>query len=377
MQHQNIQKEAVMSHIPPYMVLKCCVCFLNDIRVDTYISLLPLQLSRSQIRQLCSSIIVNKKKVKFSYAVQHGDYVEAHFDLPMVKKISEKEGAEHRHLSTISEAYALDIMYEDSVLMVLNKAKGQLVHSGNGHKDSITIADAVANKLLSYRKEDMLHARAGIVHRLDKDTSGSLLIAKTSEVHTILSKQFQERLVEKKYLAIVKGVPPKEQDTVIVNMERNRVHRKRFCVVPQGGRETVTQYQILFTNGKYTVLLYMPRTGRTHQLRVVAQHLGCPIIGDELYARKSQEFPAVKLMLHAWTISFYHPSAILTHLHTQQHAHSSLHKEREHNKSSYGVSDGDAMLRTIVQKLGVQATTYTSPVPADMQQLCKAIGYVI
>ena len=364
-QHMPNSKSTIISNTKLLFTLKCCVFFTQNMRIDTYISSLPLQLSRSQIRQLISKIIVNNKQVKLSYPVNHKDYLEIYFNIPSPKKTTE-----HKKYLVRKETLKLDIIYEDTVLLVINKAKGQLVHTGNGHRDSITIADLVLEKLLSYREEDKLHARAGIVHRLDKDTSGSLLVAKTAEAHTVLSNQFQERLIEKKYLAIVKGMPPKEQDTVVVNMDRHKIHRKRFVVVSQGGRETITQYKILYTNGNYTVLLFTPHTGRTHQLRVLAQYLGCPILGDELYARKSQEFPFVKLMLHALTISLYHPTAICNYLQNQKKHIINTQVDIHDNPYFHTIS-----LRSIIDTLALPITTYESPIATDMQRLFETIGY--
>lgn len=327
--------------------LRCCVYNVHSVRVDKYLAALPLQISRSQIQQLCKTVLVNNKTARLSQLIAHKDELMVYFankeQSSAIQSFRWQNSGPELNLATV---------HEDDCVLLISKPRGMLVHPGNG-QNSISIAEMLAGKLLDYRKEDMLHHRAGIVHRLDKNTSGILVVAKTAAAHEILSKEFAERLVEKHYIAVLKGCPPKEQGRMQLRMERHRIHRKRFTVTEEGGRDTITEYRVLFTNSKYSVVLFTPQTGRTHQLRVLAQHLGCPILGDELYSRKSRDYPDTKLMLHAFFLSFYHPAEIAQYMSTVP---------------------PQKALKDIVEKGKFSRQDFICELPADMQTLFAELG---
>ncbi len=267
------------------------------------ISLLEESISRSRAQQLIKSghILVNQTAQKRAYAVEEADAIQ--ITLP---------DATPMHLS--AEHIPLEVVYEDEALLVINKQAGLTVHPGAGQRDGTLV-----NALLHHCGESLSGIggveRPGIVHRLDKDTTGLMVIAKTDNAHTHLANQLQERQIERRYLAFCWGTPPVLAGTIETELGRHpKDHRKR-AVVPNKGKHAVTHFHVLEAFGTRTASLIECRldTGRTHQIRVHLAHKRCPLIGDTLYGGTRNHpniTPFPRQALHAYKLSFTHP---LTH----------------------------------------------------------------
>lgn len=199
----------------------------------------------------------------------------------------------------VPENIPLDILYEDDFLIALNKPRGLVVHPGAGNHSG-----TLANALLFHTKTlpdvgDTL--RPGIVHRLDKETSGIILCAKTKEAHAKLVNLFKDRKVEKKYLAVTESVP--KEGLLSAPIGRHKIKRKEMCVQEEGGKEAITKFTLLVKDERGALVLAEPKTGRTHQIRVHLKHLKAPIVGDLIYGRKSSS----PMLLHALHLTFLHP----------------------------------------------------------------------
>jgi len=198
----------------------------------------------------------------------------------------------------VGEDIPLDIIFENDDLIIVNKPAGMVVHPAAGH-DSGTLVHAV----LGY-DPDMEgiggEERPGLVHRLDKETSGLIVLAKNERAHRWLQDQFRLRTVEKTYLALVDGKPPTPTGRVEASIGRDPSHRKKMAIVPSGkGRESVSEYKTLETFNEHTLLEFHPFTGRTHQIRLHCQFLGCPIVGDSIYGKKHVTLDITRHFLHA------------------------------------------------------------------------------
>jgi len=266
-------------------------------RLDRYIAERLGILSRSQlkVRKLCAR--VNGKSVKLSRLVSDGDLLELEWEEPEASFL-------------IPQKIPLEILYEDSRVVVLNKRQGMVVHPGAGNKSG-TLANALLYRRLSRSNGDG-HVpegfgpegfRPGIVHRLDKDTSGVIIAAWDDEALAFLAAQFKERSTRKTYLALTKGVPPNKSGTISTRLTRDPRDRKRFVCSDMNGKQALSWYKVLETYGDYALVALRPKTGRTHQLRVHLKQLGCPILGDPIYGRKDQMFPEATLMLHAYLLT--------------------------------------------------------------------------
>jgi 23S rRNA pseudouridine1911/1915/1917 synthase len=207
-------------------------------------------------------------------------------------------------IETEPEAIPLDAIYEDDDLIVMNKQAGLVVHPGAGQSRG-TLVNALLHRFPRLSgiggKE-----RPGIVHRLDKETSGCLVVAKTDEAHRNLSEQFAERTVEKIYLALVSGKLPKSFGVIDERIGRHPVHRQRMSIAPKRGRIAKTEYRVVTSSGEVSLVECKLHSGRTHQVRVHLHHLGHPVLGDKVYGGKQAKvFP--RQMLHAWKLGFKHP----------------------------------------------------------------------
>jgi 23S rRNA pseudouridine1911/1915/1917 synthase len=267
-------------------------------RLDAYLAGKLADLSRSRIQALIREqyILVNGKPAKPRDSVKSGDKIsvvipEAVPDIAAPQDIP------------------LDILYEDEHLLVIHKEHGIVVHPAPGNPDGTLV-----NALLHHCKGKLSGIggveRPGIVHRLDKDTSGCLVVAKTDTAHQSLTTQFSERsTMEKLYLAVTHGIPPKEKDTIFTHIGRHPVNRQKMAVItPPAGKTAITDYETLASDPatKTALVLCHLHTGRTHQIRVHMHHIGTPILGDPIYGKK-HELPTPRLMLHAWQLSFDHP----------------------------------------------------------------------
>ncbi|WP_035614872.1 RluA family pseudouridine synthase [Haloferula sp. BvORR071] len=269
-------------------------------RLDAWLAANLPDLSRSRIQELIREqfILRNGNPAKPRDAVATGDLLSI--------ALPEAVPAEAQ-----AQDIPLHILFEDAHLVVLDKESGIVVHPAAGNPDGTLV-----NALLHHCKGQLSGIggveRPGIVHRLDKDTSGCLVVAKTDQAHQSLSEQFSGRTtMEKLYLAAVQGVPEPAKDTIFTHIGRHPVNRQKMAVVnPPGGKPAITDYEVLGidrSTGSALVLCHL-HTGRTHQIRVHLLSRGCPLIGDPIYAKpERQTAKPGRLMLHAWRLSFEHP----------------------------------------------------------------------
>jgi 23S rRNA pseudouridine1911/1915/1917 synthase len=270
-------------------------------RLDRYLASALDGISRTWVQQLIAggSVFVNGKPGKASYALRAGDAVQV-----SLLSLPESQSGNLQPLS-----YKLDIVYEDSDLLVVNKAAGMVVHPAPGHR-----ADTLVNALLAYRPE-LRDAgggqRPGIIHRLDKDTSGLIIVAKNIRALAALTEQMQRREVVKRYLALVVGSMPLDQGSIDAPIGRDPRHRQQMAITAVGSREARTHFRVLqrFPHG-HTLLLLQLETGRTHQIRVHLKAIGHPIVGDPVYGpgRKGQGLTLKRPFLHAYQLKFTHPT---------------------------------------------------------------------
>jgi len=269
----------------------------EKIRIDLYLTQKEIYPSRSQIRNLItqSKIRVNNNPVKPSYILKNGDVIDLFL-------------TENKELEVEAEAIPLDIIYEDKYLAVINKPADMIVHpTGNIHSGTLVNA-------LLYHCHDSLSGiggiiRPGIVHRLDKNTSGLMVTAKNDFAHLDLSKQIKEHQVTKKYLALVHGSLRDDSGIINAPIGRSMKNRKKMAVTIEGmSREAVTQFKVLKKFSGYTLVEATLRTGRTHQIRVHLSFIGYPIVGDQLYGHKKQGLNINRQALHSHILGFVHPS---------------------------------------------------------------------
>lgn len=267
-------------------------------RLDAWLAKNLPELSRSRIQSLIKSgnILLNDGKVKSKTSLQAGDQIT--IEIP-----------EPKALDLVAQDLPLHILYEDDHLVVLNKAHGMVVHPAAGNPDGTLV-----NALLHHCKGQLAGIggveRPGIVHRLDKDTSGCIVVAKTDRAHQSLVTQFSERETAKLYLAVTQSPPTKAHQTVFNHIARHPIHRQRMDVCnPGAGKPAITDIHLLHTSEEQTSLILCAlHTGRTHQIRVHNRFLGHPLLADPIYSKPTrQAFPASRLMLHAWRLGFTHP----------------------------------------------------------------------
>lgn len=266
-------------------------------RIDKYISTLEEELTRSYVQKLMEQgkVLCNGKKVRSSIRVAAGDEIILYLPSP-------------EPLEVQPENIPLDVVYEDDQLMVINKPKGMVVHPAAGN-ESGTLVNAVL-----YHAKGKLSGingviRPGIVHRLDKNTSGLIVVAKTNEAHLSLAEQIKEKTCSRIYLCLVRGNLREESGTVDAPIGRNPSQRKKMCVTQKNSRNAVTHYQVLERFGEYTLVKCRLETGRTHQIRVHMQYIGHPVMGDEEYGGGKNPFGLHSQALHAVEIGFVHPTS--------------------------------------------------------------------
>jgi len=255
------------------------------LRLDRYVSEVLRLLSRSQIKARNLKARINGKDVKLSRPVKNGDNLELFWDDTPPENV-------------IPQDIPLEIVYEDERCVVINKAQGMVVHPGAGNRQG-TMANAIAfRKLNSGRDGLTTGTRPGIVHRLDKETSGIIIAAYDEEAHAFLAHQFKTRKVRKTYIAIVCGTPKERTGRIETCIARDQKDRKRFSVY-SAGKNAITFFKVIKSWQNFSLVLLSPRTGRTHQLRVHMRYLGYPILGDSVYGYEDKHFPAASLMLHS------------------------------------------------------------------------------
>ena len=267
--------------------------FEAGVRLDKFVSENAENISRSFAAKLAENgqITANGRAVGKNYKTAAGDILK--IDLP-----------EAEEAQILPEDIPLDIVYEDDNLLVVNKPQGMVVHPAPGN-----YSGTLVNALMFHCKGNLSAIngtiRPGIVHRIDKDTSGLLVVAKNNNAHAALSEQLKEKKAVRKYYALVNGVV-KENGTVDKPIARHPRDRKKMAVV-QGGRDAVTHYKVLEIYDRYTLLECILETGRTHQIRVHMSYIGHSIVGDKTYGRQKEEFKLSGQLLHAKTIGFVHP----------------------------------------------------------------------
>ena len=259
--------------------------------------------SRGTLQKLIDTgdILVNGRQVKPTYAPRAGDVVTIHWPEP-------------KQVDVLPEDIPLDVLYEDGDLVVLNKPPGLVVHPGAGNYEH-TLVNAVLHHCKGQLSGIAGYARPGIVHRLDKDTSGCIVIAKNDQAHLGLSDQFRNREIEKIYHAIVCGELPRTMGEIKAAIARHPSHRRSMAVTETGrGREARTSYRIIERLQCATLVQVVLHTGRTHQIRVHFQHLGFALAGDKVYGgrhnvrlKTQTNYAAPRQMLHAHSLSFKHP----------------------------------------------------------------------
>ena len=263
-------------------------------RLDSYISNKKEEITRTTAQRLIEegNILVNNKKQKVSYKVSEGDLI-------LIKPQEVKE------VEIKAQEIPIEIIYEDKDIIVVNKPKGMVVHPANGNPDGTLV-----NAIMAICKDSLSgiggELRPGIVHRLDKDTSGLLIIAKNDKAHVNMSEQIKNHQVKKTYIALVRGAIKENEATINMPIGRSTSDRKKMAV-NKNGKEAITHIKVLKRYDKYTLLEVNIETGRTHQIRVHLSHIGYPIIGDYTYSNGKNEFGVVGQCLHARKLEFKHP----------------------------------------------------------------------
>ncbi|MFL6542902.1 MAG: RluA family pseudouridine synthase [Chthoniobacterales bacterium] len=262
-------------------------------RLDQFLAAELPQFSRSRIQQLIRDgfVTLNKARPRPRDAVRSGDRVC--LTEPQLTAIDAKP-----------EEIGLDILHEDDDLLVINKPAGLVVHPGAGNREHTLV-----NALLAHCRDLSGiggKERPGIVHRLDKETSGCIVIAKSDTAHRALAAQFAGRTAEKVYLALIRGTLPKRSGVIDAPIARHKINRKKMAVARSGGRAARTEYRVLQIGNGISLLECELHSGRTHQIRVHLHHIGHPVLGDKLYGSAGRGvYP--RQMLHAWKLGFAHP----------------------------------------------------------------------
>lgn len=267
-------------------------------RLDTYVSKNLESFSRSRLKNGVEKILLNDKIAKLSAKVNNGDKIYIQWQDPIPEAL-------------IPENIPLEILYEDENVTVVNKKQGMVTHPACGNWSGTLVHALLYHWGMTESKLDEKagNHRRGIVHRLDKDTSGIIICAKNFNSEEWLQNQFKDRRVKKEYIAIVKGVPKEKSGSVKINMIRDSKNRKKFTTTDDSskGKFSHTVYRCIATYGNYSLMKLKLKTGRTHQIRVHMKYLGCPILGDPIYGTKDSLFDSATLMLHSKTLGIRLP----------------------------------------------------------------------
>ena len=264
----------------------------KKVRCDVFLSEKISNLSRTSIQKLIKEkfVFVNGKNIKPNIILNIGDEISV--------SIPEK-----KETKLVAEEIDLDIIYEDDYIIIINKPRNMVVHPAAGNEEHTLV-----NALLNHCKLSMINSeRPGIVHRLDKDTTGLIICAKDDETHLKLVDMFSKRDISKKYLAICNGSFSKESGFIDKTIGRDEKDRKKMSVKSKSGKEALTEYNILTSNLKYSLVDVTLHTGRTHQIRVHFSSINHPIVGDDTYGNKNEKIKAKGQMLHSYYLEFLHP----------------------------------------------------------------------
>lgn len=268
----------------------------KNVRIDKYLSEQLEEQSRSYIQKLIKdeAVLVNGKVVKANYKVQVGD--ELTIQIPELKEPD-----------ILPEDIPLDILYEDADVLVINKPKGMVVHPSAGH-----YSQTVVNAVMFHCKDNLSGIngvlRPGIVHRIDMDTTGAIVICKNDTAHQNLAEQLKVHSITRKYRAIVHGNIKEDQGTIEGDIGRHPIDRKKMAINPKNGKPAVTHYKVLERFGNFTYIECQLETGRTHQIRVHMASKGHPLLGDNLYGPAKCPFHLQGQCLHAMVLGFVHPT---------------------------------------------------------------------
>lgn len=263
-------------------------------RLDVYVPSQDEEITRTSAQRLIEqgNILVNGKKQKVSYKVALGDVITI-------------EEVQAQNIELKAQDIPIEVIYEDDDIIVVNKPKGMVVHPANGNPDGTLV-----NAIMAICKDSLSgiggEIRPGIVHRLDKDTSGLLIVAKNDKAHVNMSEQIKNHEVKKTYIALVRGIVKENEATIDMPIGRSNSDRKKMAVT-KNGRNAITHIKVLKRFDKYTLLQVNIETGRTHQIRVHLSHIGYPIVGDYTYSNGKNEFGVIGQCLHAQKLEFKHP----------------------------------------------------------------------
>lgn len=264
-------------------------------RLDVFLAKYTEELTRSRIQKLIAeeNILVNGKAAKANLRLREGDEVSV--TMPEPKKTA-----------IVAEEIPLDIVFEDEHMLVVNKPQGMVVHPAAGNFDKTLV-----NALMAHCGDNLSgingELRPGILHRIDKDTSGLLLVAKDDKAHTGLAAQIKEHSLTREYIALVHGRIKTEGGTIDAPIGRDEKNRKKMTITHKNSRSAITHFFVEERFDKYTLVRCRLETGRTHQIRVHMSKNSHPIVGDPVYGRKKEEFRLDGQLLHAWKVGFVHP----------------------------------------------------------------------
>lgn len=264
-------------------------------RLDAYLANELDEISRSYVQKLIKEklVFVNDKHVKSSYLVKEGDFIKVNLPKP-------------KELEIIPEDIPIDIIYEDEDIAIINKQQDMVVHPAPGNYNG-TLVNALLFHIDNLSSINGI-IRPGIVHRLDKDTSGLLIIAKNDKAHKTLSANLKDRNIKRTYISLVHGILSNEEGTINAPIGRHGTDRKKMTVTQKNSKEAITHYKVLERYNNYSLVEVNLETGRTHQIRVHMAYINHPVVGDPIYSKGKNEFGLDKQMLHAYKLGFLHPT---------------------------------------------------------------------